>query len=354
MQFCCAGDFLLSEVPRQLIACPVYNSSYLKGYQDDGGTALATYLVTGGAGFIGGHLVEALVRRGENVRVLDNLATGKRTNIEPFLDHIEFIEGDICDAAALARAMNGVTYCLHQAALGSVPRSIANPLASNQANVIGSINVYLAAREAGVKRVLAASSSSVYGPQAPVPTPESAPLSPASPYAVSKAAAAMYGEVFSHIYGTEIALLRYFNVFGPRQDPTSQYAAVIPRFVTSLLKGEAPMINGDGRQSRDFTFVENVVEANLAACACPNRLSGTYNVACGGTTTILRLYELISQELGLNIAPTHGPPRPGDISRSFADIARAKEAFGYAPRVSVEEGVRRTVAWYRAQYAAGA
>lgn len=310
--------------------------------------------MTGGAGFIGGHLVEALVRRGEDVRVLDNLATGKIHNLASFRDQIEFIEGDICDPDTLARAMKGVTYCLHQAALGSVPRSIANPLASNQANVIGSIAVYIAARDAGVKRVLAASSSSVYGPRAPVPTPESSPLSPASPYAVSKAAAAMYGEVFAQIYGTEIALLRYFNVFGPRQDPTSQYAAVIPRFTTSLLNGQAPTINGDGQQSRDFTFVENVVEANLAACTAPTRLSGTYNVACGGTTTILRLYELISKELGVSIAPIHGPPRAGDITRSFADIARAKEGFGYTPRVSVEEGIKRTVAWYRAQHAKSA
>jgi len=296
-------------------------------------------------------LVEALVRRGEDVRVLDNLATGKIQNLANVRDKIEFIEGEICDPATVATAMKDVTYCLHQAALGSVPRSIANPLASNQANVVGSINVYLAARDAGVKRVLAASSSSVYGPRAPVPTPESSPLAPASPYAVSKAAAAMYGEVFAQIYGTEIALLRYFNVFGPRQDPTSQYAAVIPRFTTLLLNGQAPTINGDGQQSRDFTFIENVVEANLAACATPNRISGTYNVACGGMTTILRLYELISKELGVTIAPIHGPPRPGDITRSFADISRAKEGFGYAPRVSVEEGVRRTVAWYRAAIA---
>ncbi len=314
---------------------------------------LAKFLVTGGAGFIGSHLVEALANRGDEVRVLDNFSTGKRENLFGISKSVEVIEGDINDPSSLSRAMKGVTYCLHQAAIPSVPRSVADPLGTDRANVGGSVAVFLAARDAGVRRVTVASSSSVYGPGAPVPTPESAPLAPASPYAVSKAAADMYAETFCALYGMEIVSLRYFNVFGPRQDPASQYAAVVPLFITRLLEGRAPEIHGDGHQSRDFSYIENVVEANLAACAWPNRLTGAYNIACGLSTSILGLYQAISELLGVSIPPVHTPARAGDIPRSLADCGKAERTFKYKGRVSVDEGLSRTVAWYRAKRDAG-
>ncbi len=279
--------------------------------------------------------------------MLDNFSSGKRENLRTVSTAIELIAGDVCDTAALKRAMQGIDYCLHQAAIPSVPRSVADPLATDRTNVGGSVAVYAAARDAGVRRVIVASSSSVYGPGAPVPTPESAPLAPGSPYAVSKAAADMYAEVFTELYGLEIVSLRYFNVFGPRQDPASQYAAVVPLFITRLLEGRAPEIHGDGLQSRDFSYIENIVEANLAACAWPGRLSGAYNIACGRSTTILGLYEAIAQLLGTHLSPTHSAARPGDIPRSLADCTKAKTTFNYQARVGVEEGLARTVAWYR-------
>ncbi len=245
--------------------------------------------------------------------------------------------------------MKGVDYCLHQAAIPSVPRSVADPLATDRANVGGSVALYVAARDAGVRRVIVASSSSVYGLGAPVPTPESAGLAPASPYAVSKAAADMYAQVFTDLFGLEIVSLRYFNVFGPRQDPASQYAAVVPLFITRLLEGRAPEIHGDGSQSRDFSYIDNVVEANLAACAWPGRLAGAYNIACGHSTTILGLYESIARLLGVRVSPVHGPARPGDIPRSLADCTKAKAGFKYEARIGVEEGLARTVEWYRAR-----
>jgi nucleoside-diphosphate-sugar epimerase len=290
-----------------------------------------------------------LANRGDDVRILDDFSTGKRENISSLSGQIEVIEGDINDPATLKRAMSGVTYCLHQAAIPSVPRSVADPLNTDRANVGGSVAVFLAARDAGVRRLIVASSSSVYGPTAPVPTPETAPLAPASPYAVSKAAADMYAEVFSDLYGTEIVSLRYFNVFGPKQDPASQYAAVVPLFITRLLEGRAPEIHGDGEQSRDFSYVENVVEANLLACAWPGRLTGAYNIACGVSTTILGLYRAIAELMGVSIPPVHTPARAGDIPRSLADCRKAERTFHYKARISVEEGLSRTVAWYRAK-----
>jgi nucleoside-diphosphate-sugar epimerase len=284
---------------------------------------------------------------------LDNFSTGKRENLFGLPDSVEIIEGDINDYDVLARAMTGVSYCLHQAAIPSVPRSVADPLATDRANVGGSVAVFNAAREAGVRRVVIASSSSVYGPTAPTPTPESAPLSPASPYAVSKAAADLYANVFCDLFGMEIVSLRYFNVFGPRQDPASQYAAVVPLFITRLMEGRAPEIHGDGLQSRDFSYIENVVEANLAACAWPAKLSGPFNIACGQSTTVLGLYEAISGLLGVSTPPTFTPARAGDIPRSLADCSKAKKVFNYTARVSVEEGLSRTVAWYRAKRDAG-
>ncbi len=308
---------------------------------------MARFLVTGGAGFIGSHIAAALVQRGGTVRILDNFLTGKRANITHLASPAEIIEGDICNSATLHRAMNGVDYCLHQAAIPSVPRSVADPAASNDANVSGSLAVYLAARDAGVKRVVVASSSSVYGPGAPVPTPESAPLAPASPYAVTKAAADMYAAVCSALYGIDIVCLRYFNVFGPRQDPQSQYAAVVPKFITSLLRGEAPEIHGDGSQSRDFSYIDNVVEANLTVCGPDRPMAGAYNVACGTSTSVLELYNAISGILGVEIPPIFTEPRVGDIPNSLADCRKARDTFGYTARISVREGLERTVGWYR-------
>jgi UDP-glucose 4-epimerase len=243
--------------------------------------------------------------------------------------------------------MKGVDYCLHQAAIPSVPRSVADPLATDRTNVGGSLSVFIAARDACVRRVVIASSSSVYGPGAPVPTPEFSPMMPASPYAASKAAADMYAKCFTELYGLEIVSLRYFNVFGPRQDPNSQYAAVVPLFITRLLQGRAPEIHGDGSQSRDFSYIDNVVEANLSACAWPQKLSGAFNVALGGSTTILELYQTVARILGVEISPIHTPSRAGDIPRSLADCRKAKEVFQYEARISVAEGLSRTVEWYR-------
>jgi len=308
---------------------------------------VANFLVTGGAGFIGSHIAAALVKRGDRVRILDNLLTGKRENLSALGDSVEFIEASILDPDALRKAMNGMDFCLHQAAIPSVPRSVADPTRSNDANVTGSLAVFLAARDAGVKRVVVASSSSVYGPNAVVPTRETAPLAPASPYAVTKAAADMYAAVCSSLYEIDILCLRYFNVFGPRQDPQSQYAAVVPKFITVLLRGEAPEIHGDGSQSRDFSYIDNVVEANLTACETEGPLAGAYNIGCGTSTSVLELYNAIARILGVEVAPIYTEPRPGDIPKSLADCTKARETFGYTARISVAEGLQRTVDWYR-------
>lgn len=304
------------------------------------------YLVTGGAGFIGSHIVEELVRRGERVRVLDNLSTGRRENIAPFLEQIELIVGDLCDMETVRQAVEGVTYVLHQGALPSVPRSVANPIASNMANVTGTLNLLVAARDAGVQRVVYASSSSVYGDTPELPKVETIKPAPKSPYAVSKLAAEHYCRVFTQVYGLETVSLRYFNVFGPRQDPRSQYAAVIPIFITALLEGRAPVIHGDGRQSRDFTYVANNVAANLLACTAPGAAGQVFNIACGKRYNLLQLLELLREYTGVDIPPVHDAPRPGDVRHSQADISRAEEVLGYRPVVSFEEGLRRTVEWY--------
>ncbi|MBP8130433.1 MAG: SDR family oxidoreductase [Candidatus Hydrogenedentes bacterium] len=307
---------------------------------------MARYLVTGGAGFIGSNLVRALLARGEQVRVLDDFATGRRVNIAEVTDRVDVVEGSICDADAVRRAMSGVDYCLHLAAIPSVPRSVADPLRSNRVNVEGTLQVFLAARDAEVKRVVYASSSSVYGNAPPGPLAEGLPRAPVSPYGVSKAAAEMYAETFSRLYGVDLVGLRYFNVFGPRQDPNSPYAAVIPIFIRALRGGRRPPVHGDGGQSRDFTFVDNVVEANLLACACPGRIAGVYNVACGDSTPVLGLADMLNAILGTRIEPEYLPARPGDIRDSRADISRARQAFGYVPRVSLREGLERTAVWY--------
>jgi len=309
---------------------------------------LATYLVTGGAGFIGSHIVDELLRRGEKVRVLDNLSTGKRENLAHCLERIEFLEEDIRDLDACRRACEGVDFVLHQAALGSVPRSLEDPLTSHEVNVTGTVKMLLAAREAGVKRFVYAASSSTYGDHPGLPKVEERIGRPLSPYAVTKYADELYAQVFGRCYGVETVGLRYFNVFGPRQDPFSQYAAVIPLFVSALLRGEAPTINGDGEQTRDFTFVANAVAANLLACKAPAEAIGeVFNVACHEQISLNQLYGRLQSLLGTEIPVVHGPPRAGDVRHSLADIEKARRLLGYSAEIKFEEGLQRSIDWYK-------
>jgi UDP-glucose 4-epimerase len=308
---------------------------------------VTTYLVTGGAGFIGSNIVGELVQRGERVRILDNFSTGKRQNIALFLEHVELIEGDLRHLDTVRRATEGVDYIVHQGALPSVQRSVDNPLGTDESNVRGTLNLLVAARDAGVKRMVYASSSAVYGDTLSLPKTEEMKLAPLSPYAVSKLAGEYYCQVFYQVYGLETASLRYFNVFGPRQDPTSQYAAVIPKFVEAMLRGEQPVIHGDGEQSRDFSYVTNVVQANLLAATASGVEGQVFNIACGQRHTLLELVAMINWILGTNIAPVHTAPRLGDIRHSLADIARAREMLGYQVEVEFEEGLRRLIAWCR-------
>ena len=310
------------------------------------------YLVTGGAGFIGSHICERLVRDGHRVRVLDNFFAGKEANLEPFKDGVEVIRGDVRDADTVAEAMRGVEVVFHEAALGSVPRSVADPRTTHDVNITGTLNVLLAARDAGVRRVVAASSSSVYGETPTLPKHEGITPQPLSPYALSKLAGEHYISVFSKVYGFEAVALRYFNIFGPRQDPESQYAAVIPRFVTALFEGRRPVVYGDGRQSRDFTYVENVVEANLLAAEAEGIAGRAFNVACGGRYTLLELLGELKEITGSAVEPIHEEARAGDVRDSQASIEAAAQAFGYRVKVDFEEGLRRTVAWYQPQAAA--
>jgi UDP-glucose 4-epimerase len=309
---------------------------------------MARYLVTGGAGFIGSHIVEELLKRGEKVRIIDNLSTGKIDNIKDFLSEVEFLEGDLRDINKVREAVEGVDYVLHQAAIPSVPRSIIDPISSNSANVDGTLNLLFAAKEAGVKRVVIASSSSVYGDSQILPKSEEFTPNPISPYAVTKLVKELYARVFYQIYGLETVSLRYFNVFGPRQDPTSQYAAVIPRFITKMLKGESPVIFGDGEQSRDFTYVKNVVEANILASISDKVGHGeVINIACGESITLNQLVNRINEILGTNIRPIYTEPRPGDVRHSLASINRAKELLGYTVKVSFLDGLKETINWYK-------
>jgi len=307
------------------------------------------YLVTGGAGFIGSHLVERLLKEGHRVRVIDDLSTGKKENIKPFLGEIEFIKGDIRDLELVRETMEGVDYVLHQAAVPSVPRSVKDPLTTNVANVDGTLNILIAARDAGVKRVVYASSSSIYGDTPNLPKHEGMRPEPRSPYAASKLAGELYCQAFYSVYGLETVALRYFNVFGPRQDPESQYAAVVPRFITALLQGRPPTIFGDGEQSRDFTYVENVVEANLLAAKAPGVAGEVFNIACGGQITVNELARLLVEIVGVNpqLKPRYAPPRPGDVRHSLADISKVRELLGYEVKVSTREGLERTVEWYK-------
>ena len=305
------------------------------------------YLVTGGAGFIGSHIVEALVGAGADVRVLDNFSTGKRENLAGCIDAITLIEGDITDPETVRRSVEGVDFVLHQAAIPSVPRSVADPVGSNVANVDGTLNVLVAARDAGVKRVVYAASSSAYGNiEADYKREDMAP-DPRSPYAVAKLAGEGYCRAFYLSYGLETVSLRYFNVFGPRQDPSSQYAAVIPIFISALLEGQPPPVEGDGLQSRDFTYVTDVVRANLLACRAPEAAGQVINVACGTRHTLLELIDALNHLMGTDIAPVFGPPRPGDVRHSCADIARAQRLLGYRPLVPFEQGLAYTLDWLR-------
>jgi UDP-glucose 4-epimerase len=303
---------------------------------------MALYLVTGGAGFIGSSLVEELLHRRQQVRVLDNFATGKRENLAPFLDQVELVEGDIRDLETVHAAVAGVDYILHQAALPSIPRSIAAPITSNETNVNGTLNVLVAARAAGVKRVVYASSSSIYGNSQLLPKREDMPAAPLSPYAVSKLAGESYCLAFAHVYGLPAIALRYFNVFGPRQDPASQYSAVIPKFISLMLAGKPLTINGDGLHSRDFTYIKNVVKANLLAATAPAEISGVFNIACGQRHTLLELIRELNHLLGLKIEPHFGPERPGDVKHSEADISRIRQVLGYEPEVDFAQGLRLT------------
>ncbi len=310
---------------------------------------MAKYLVTGGCGFIGSNIAEYLVQQGEEVRILDNLSTGKRENIASFLDKVEFIEGDLLDRTAVARAVQGVDYVLHQAALPSVPRSIEDPETSNRVNVEGTVILLRACVEAGVKRVVYAASSSAYGDQPSLVKSEDLLPRPKSPYAVSKLAGEYYMHAFTTCYGLETVSLRYFNVFGPRQDPTSQYSAVIPKFITAMLRGERPTIYGDGTQTRDFTFVLNNVLANIAAAKAPQVAGRVFNIACGTSFSLLDLVREINGILGTSIDPIFSPPRAGDVRHSLADITAAKQNLGYEVVVDFREGLRRTIEWYKQQ-----
>jgi nucleoside-diphosphate-sugar epimerase len=310
---------------------------------------MAKYLVTGGAGFIGSHIVKCLVARGDQVSVLDNFLTGSRDNLSGVLDSIELIEGDIRDAELVQNAMKGVEYCLHQAALPSVPRSVKDPATSNEINVNGTLNVFLAARDAGVERVVYASSSSVYGDSPTLPKHEEMQTDPLSPYAITKLAGELYANAFHSLYGAPIVSLRYFNVFGPGQRPDSPYAAVIPIFLSLMIAGKPATVHGDGEQTRDFCYVDNVVSANLLACAAPpEEVSGmAFNIACEERHTINQLVVGLNDLLGTNIEPVHTPPREGDVRDSLADISRAKRHFGYDPAVKFAEGLAHTVKWFR-------
>jgi len=308
---------------------------------------MARFLVSGGAGFIGSHLVHRLVADGEEVRVLDDLSTGHRSNLEAVADDVEIIEASFVELDVCRRAVEGVDFVLHQGALPSVPKSIEQPRETHHANVTGTLNMLLAARDAGVKRFVYAASSSAYGDTPTLPKVETMPGRPKSPYAIQKYTGELYCRTFFETYGVETVALRYFNIFGPRQDPNSPYSAVIPRFVTACREGRAPTIFGDGTTSRDFTFIDNVVEANLRACRAPSACAGNvYNVACGQRIDLTTLAETIRREVGSGRPPEYAPERAGDVKHSLADIGRAREDLGYEPVVTFDEGVRRTVAWY--------
>ena len=310
---------------------------------------MSLYLITGIAGFIGSSIARALLSRGERVRGVDNFATGKRENIAEILNRIDFREADINDPDAMREACSGVDFVLHQAAIPSVPKSVLDPLGNNRANIDGTVTVLMATLDAKVKRVVYAASSSAYGNTPKLPKHEEMRPDPISPYAVAKLASEHYMISFYRCYGLETVCLRYFNIFGPRQDPSSPYSGVLAKFTTQMLRGEQPTINGDGEQSRDFTYIDNAVEANLLACSAPaNKVAGQmFNVATGRRVTLNETFKVLQDLTAYHRQPKYGPVREGDVKHSLADISKAEERLGYRPLVDFEEGLKRTVDWYR-------
>jgi len=312
---------------------------------------MTSYLVTGGAGFIGSNLADELLRRGHGVRVLDNVSTGRLENLAAARNRIEFFEADICHLEAIRPCFAGVDYVLHLAALPSVPRSVADPLSANRVNIEGTLNVLLAARDAGVKRVVFAASSAAYGDNPTLPRVESHEPRPMSPYALTKLAGEYYCQIFTRLYGLGAVALRYFNIFGPRQNPHSQYTGVLSKFITAYIQGTTPTIFGDGEQSRDFTYIDNVVDATLRACTAPDAPGRAINVGVGGRFTLNQTITLLNQIFGKQVTPRYDPPRSGDVLHSQADISLARQVLGYEPKVPYEQGLRKTVEWYRAELA---
>ena len=311
------------------------------------------YLVTGGAGFIGSHLSEELVRRGHRVRVVDSLITGKRSNLA-HLPQVEFVQGDLAELEVARRAVEGCNYVLHQAAIPSVPRSVRDPITSNRANVDATLNILVAARDAGVRRVVFAASSAAYGNTPTLPKHEGMPANPLSPYALQKLVGEQYLQMFTRLYGLETVSIRYFNVFGPRQDPSSPYSGVISVFASALIENQPPTIYGDGEQTRDFTYVANVVDGALRACEAPKASGEVINVATGGRISLNQLFRAMRDVVGGTLEPTYAGAREGDVRDSQADITKAKEILGYEPTVPFEEGLERTIAWYRTERTASA
>jgi len=310
---------------------------------------VAKYIITGGAGFIGSNIAQKLVTMGNIVKVIDNLSTGNLNNLAEVRDNIEFIEGDIKDLNLLKKEFKGFDYVLHQAALCSVPRSINDPISSNTSNIDGTLNVLVAARDNSLKRVVYASSSSVYGNALSEYKSEDLPVNPLSPYALTKLTGETYTRLFYKIYGLETICLRYFNVFGPHQDPSSQYSAVIPKFISMMIKGESPIILGDGTQSRDFTYVQNNVQANILAATAAQGAGEAINIACGQSISLNELVNLINQELGTNIKPVYQDERAGDIKHSKADISKAKKILNYEAKFDFLSGLKETIQWYKKQ-----
>jgi len=310
---------------------------------------MSLYLITGVAGFIGSSLARAVLARGDRVRGVDNLSTGNRENVADIRDRIDFREADIVDLDAMHQACAGVDFVMHQAAIPSVPKSVLDPLGSNRANVDGTVNVLVAARDAKVKRVVYAASSSAYGDTPTLPKHENMKPDPISPYAVAKLASEQYMISFYRCYGLESVCLRYFNIFGPRQDPSSPYSGVLAKFITQMLRGEQPAIHGDGEQSRDFTYIDNAIDANLLACTAPAQKAAgeTFNVATGRRVTLNETFKALQGLTGYKGQPKYGPERGGDVKHSLADISKAEAGLGYKPKVDFEEGLRRTVEWYR-------
>lgn len=313
-------------------------------------------LITGGAGFIGSNLVEQLLldERVNSVRVLDNLSTGSLKNIEVFFNNpkFEFIKGDIRDYSTCVTACDKIDLISHQAALGSVPRSINDPITTNDVNITGTLNIFTAAKEKNIKRIVYAASSSTYGDHPGLPKVEDKIGKPLSPYAVTKYVNELYAKVYADLYGMELIGLRYFNIFGPKQNPIGPYAAVIPIFAQALLNNEAPTINGDGHHSRDFTYIDNAVQANILSLFTTNKeaVNQVFNIACGSTTSLLELFRGLKNEAGSSLQPIHAPARMGDVKHSLADITKAKQLLGYTPNVSVEEGLKKTFRWYKEQH----